>query len=41
MLFMYEELDIIVAGGKYEYVSCLTIFFITMKKLGVNVWTHY
>ena len=39
MLFMYGELNIIVAGGKYEYVSCLTIFFITMKKLDVNVRT--
>ena len=41
MLFIYGELDIIVAGGKYERVSCLTIFFIAMKKLDVNVWTHY
>ena len=36
MFFMYGELNIIVAGGKYEYVSCLTFFFITMKKLDVN-----
>ena len=41
MLFIYGELNIIVAGGKYEYMSGLTIFFITMKKLNVNVWTHY
>ena len=41
MLFMYGELNIIVASGKYEYVSYLTIFFITMEKLDVNVWTHY
>ena len=39
MLFMYGELNIIVAGGKYEYVSYLTIFFITMKKLDVSVRT--
>ena len=40
MLF-FGELDIIVAGGKYEYVSCLKIFFITMFLHGDSVWTHY
>ena len=41
MLFIFGELNIIVADGKYECVSCLTIFFITMKKFYVNVQSHY
>ena len=41
--FLNKNLASLCSASKYfiSILSCLTIFFITMKKLDVNVQTHY